>query len=231
MMIGDKKRISMLEPEQDDGYADVDEKELRKKLRNRESAQRARDRQKARMQWLEHEVSLLQVRNLTLTRENNLLRNLLAIGAQKKEPCDVVTSCNDGVTSEAEDDRLTNETRTSPKRSHEEPEAMSKRSRYEVSEKQDHHELNGRRSLSDSEVEKPNLNGSALLTKTSAMLGQIINPLLCGRHSSFDIFNPRLQFNQPDDTTTGVDEETNPPPLIYPYLLPTFPLRSWPVKQ
>lgn len=47
---------------------------LRKKIRNRESAQRARDRQKAKMKYLEEEIKTLRVRNDLLFKENNLLK-------------------------------------------------------------------------------------------------------------------------------------------------------------
>lgn len=55
---------------------ETDVKEIRKKLRNRQSAQRARDRQKARMRWLEREVALLTMRNQALQHENATMRNL-----------------------------------------------------------------------------------------------------------------------------------------------------------
>nr|XP_039273954.1 uncharacterized protein LOC120347908 [Styela clava] len=48
-----------------------------KKLRNRQSAQRARDRQKARLRWLEREVAILTVKNQALQAENVALRNLI----------------------------------------------------------------------------------------------------------------------------------------------------------
>lgn len=53
------------------------DKELKKKLRNRQSAQRARDRQKARMRWLEREVAIATLKNQNLQRENMALKELL----------------------------------------------------------------------------------------------------------------------------------------------------------
>lgn len=50
---------------------------MRKKLRNRESAQRARDRQKAKMRWLEEEMQKIKVRNEQLLRENLILRHMM----------------------------------------------------------------------------------------------------------------------------------------------------------
>ena len=47
---------------------------LRRKIRNRESAQRARDRQKAKMKYLEEEVNQLRVKNEILLKENQFLK-------------------------------------------------------------------------------------------------------------------------------------------------------------
>uniref|UniRef100_H2Y4I1 X-box-binding protein 1 n=1 Tax=Ciona savignyi TaxID=51511 RepID=H2Y4I1_CIOSA len=216
-MIGDKKRNQMIH-DQEEGYADADEKELRKKLRNRESAQRARDRQKARMQWLEHEVSLLQVRNLTLSRENALLRNVLALGGKTFDSGNEQTSPSDCT---ADEDKLAEVSRKQRKRSSEAgngPEAKRRR----VSANQPE-ETNTQRSLSDSEVDNSTLQRS-LITKTSSLLGQIMNPLLSARQRSFDVFtNPGAGGLSSNEDTP--DEEPTRPALLFPYLLPTFPLR------
>jgi hypothetical protein len=50
---------------------------MRKKLRNRESAQRARDRQKAKMRWLEEELQRMKIKNEQLLRENLILRHMV----------------------------------------------------------------------------------------------------------------------------------------------------------
>jgi len=57
--------------------AEIEEAVMRKKLRNRESAQRARDRQKARMRWLEEEVTRITGKNDQVMKENLLLRHVL----------------------------------------------------------------------------------------------------------------------------------------------------------
>jgi len=57
--------------------AEREEMVMRKKLRNRESAQRARDRQKAKMRWLEEELQKIKVRNEQLMRENLILRHMV----------------------------------------------------------------------------------------------------------------------------------------------------------
>ena len=46
-------------------------------MRNRESAQRARDRQKAKMKWLEEEINRLKARNSVLIQENLILKNVM----------------------------------------------------------------------------------------------------------------------------------------------------------
>ncbi|XP_062504989.1 X-box-binding protein 1-like [Corticium candelabrum] len=51
-----------------------DEKQLRRKLKNREAAQSARDRKKARMDELEKVVKELQQQNEALTQENHALK-------------------------------------------------------------------------------------------------------------------------------------------------------------
>ena len=58
---------------------------LRKKLRNRESAQRARDRQKAKMRWLEEEMQKIKVRNEQLLRENLILRHMMQGSGQNQQ--------------------------------------------------------------------------------------------------------------------------------------------------
>ena len=55
-------------------FLDNDPSVLRKKIRNRESAQRARDRQKAKMKYLEEEINKLRVKNEILTKENQFLK-------------------------------------------------------------------------------------------------------------------------------------------------------------
>lgn len=49
----------------------------RKKQKNRESAQRARDRFKAKMRWLEDQVRVIQERHDNLLRENTYMRHLI----------------------------------------------------------------------------------------------------------------------------------------------------------
>lgn len=56
---------------------DREEMVMRKKLRNRESAQRARDRQKAKMRWLEEELQKIKSQNEQVLRENLLLKHML----------------------------------------------------------------------------------------------------------------------------------------------------------
>lgn len=63
--------------------AEIEEAVMRKKLRNRESAQRARDRQKARMRWLEEEVTRITGKNDQMMKENLLLRHVLEEQAGK----------------------------------------------------------------------------------------------------------------------------------------------------
>lgn len=63
--------------------AEIEEAIMRKKLRNRESAQRARDRQKARMRWLEEEVTRITGKNDQMLKENLLLRQVLGEQGQK----------------------------------------------------------------------------------------------------------------------------------------------------
>ncbi|XP_039260047.2 uncharacterized protein LOC120336433 [Styela clava] len=55
-------------------YDHIQDKELRKKMKNRESAQAARDRKKAKMVFLENKVSELLERNRYLEHENENLR-------------------------------------------------------------------------------------------------------------------------------------------------------------
>jgi len=62
---------------------EIEEAIMRKKLRNRESAQRARDRQKARMRWLEEEMSRITGKNDQMLKENLLLRQVLGEQGQK----------------------------------------------------------------------------------------------------------------------------------------------------
>lgn len=62
---------------------EIEEAIMRKKLRNRESAQRARDRQKARMRWLEEEVTRITGKNDQMLKENLLLRQVLGEQGQK----------------------------------------------------------------------------------------------------------------------------------------------------
>lgn len=59
------------------------DKAAKKKLRNRLSAQRARDRQKARMRQLDTDVRVLMRKNLHLLRENEMMRRSLASEAGK----------------------------------------------------------------------------------------------------------------------------------------------------
>merc|ERR1712226_1470837 len=57
--------------------AEREEMVMRKKLRNRESAQRARDRQKAKMRWLEEELQRVKIKSEQLLRENLILRHMV----------------------------------------------------------------------------------------------------------------------------------------------------------
>jgi hypothetical protein len=57
---------------------------MRKKLRNRESAQRARDRQKAKMRWLEEELQKMKTSNEQIMRENILLKHMLSEAQSNK---------------------------------------------------------------------------------------------------------------------------------------------------
>ena len=66
--------------------AEREEMIMRKKLRNRESAQRARDRQKAKMRWLEEELQKVKVRNEQLMRENLILRHMVQGNTQNNNP-------------------------------------------------------------------------------------------------------------------------------------------------
>merc|ERR1719277_1846437 len=54
-----------------------------KKQKNRESAQRARDRFKAKMRWLEDQVRLIQERHDNLVRENTYMRHMHSAQTQK----------------------------------------------------------------------------------------------------------------------------------------------------
>lgn len=60
------------------GIDEFHDRVTKKKLRNRLSAQRARDRQKARMHLLEMEVQYLMRKNISLMRENEMIRRSLA---------------------------------------------------------------------------------------------------------------------------------------------------------
>lgn len=65
---------------------DREEMVMRKKLRNRESAQRARDRQKAKMRWLEEELQKIKAQNEQVLRENLLLKHMLQETQSKNIP-------------------------------------------------------------------------------------------------------------------------------------------------
>jgi len=65
---------------------DREEMVMRKKLRNRESAQRARDRQKAKMRWLEEELQKMKTTNEQIVRENILLKHMLSESQNKSNP-------------------------------------------------------------------------------------------------------------------------------------------------
>ena len=58
-------------------YDHIGDRELRKKLKNRESAQAARDRKKAKMLALERQLSDMAERNKLLENENRELRTRL----------------------------------------------------------------------------------------------------------------------------------------------------------
>ena len=58
-------------------YDHINDRELRKKLKNRESAQAARDRKKAKMLALERQLSDMAERNKILENENRELRGRL----------------------------------------------------------------------------------------------------------------------------------------------------------
>lgn len=85
----DHQDIQKIENQSDEAYKvapragskrtpeEIEEAVMRKKLRNRESAQRARDRQKARMRWLEEEVTRITTKNDQMLKENLLLRQVL----------------------------------------------------------------------------------------------------------------------------------------------------------
>jgi hypothetical protein len=62
---------------------EVEEMRERKKQKNRESAQRARDRFKAKMRWLEDQVRHITERHDNLLRENTYMRHMLSEQTQK----------------------------------------------------------------------------------------------------------------------------------------------------
>merc|ERR1712193_285792 len=62
---------------------EIEEMRERKKQKNRESAQRARDRFKAKMRWLEDQVRLIQERHDNLVRENTYMRHMHSAQSQK----------------------------------------------------------------------------------------------------------------------------------------------------
>lgn len=62
---------------------EIEEMRERKKQKNRESAQRARDRFKAKMRWLEDQVRLIQERHDNLIRENTYMRHMHSAQSQK----------------------------------------------------------------------------------------------------------------------------------------------------
>merc|ERR1711937_1124387 len=62
---------------------EVEEMRERKKQKNRESAQRARDRFKAKMRWLEDQVRHIQERHDNLVRENTYMRHMHSVQTQK----------------------------------------------------------------------------------------------------------------------------------------------------
>jgi len=62
---------------------EVEEMRERKKQKNRESAQRARDRFKSKMRWLEDQVRLIQERHDNLVRENTYMRHMHSAQSQK----------------------------------------------------------------------------------------------------------------------------------------------------
>jgi len=62
---------------------EVEEMRERKKQKNRESAQRARDRFKTKMRWLEDQVRLVTERHDNLLRENTYMRHMLSEQSQK----------------------------------------------------------------------------------------------------------------------------------------------------
>lgn len=62
---------------------EIEEMRERKKQKNRESAQRARDRFKAKMRWLEDQVRHITERHDNLLRENTYMRHMLSEQTQK----------------------------------------------------------------------------------------------------------------------------------------------------
>merc|ERR1712021_236120 len=62
---------------------EVEEMRERKKQKNRESAQRARDRFKSKMRWLEDQVRLIQERHDNLVRENTYMRHMHSAQSHK----------------------------------------------------------------------------------------------------------------------------------------------------
>jgi len=62
---------------------EVEEMRERKKQKNRESAQRARDRFKAKMRWLEDQVRHIQERHDNLVRENTYMRHMHSVQSSK----------------------------------------------------------------------------------------------------------------------------------------------------
>lgn len=62
---------------------EVEEMRERKKQKNRESAQRARDRFKTKMRWLEDQVRNVTERHDNLLRENTYMRHMLGEQSQK----------------------------------------------------------------------------------------------------------------------------------------------------
>merc|ERR1712156_106931 len=62
---------------------EIEEMRERKKQKNRESAQRARDRFKAKMRWLEDQVRHIQERHDNLVRENTYMRHMHSVQSSK----------------------------------------------------------------------------------------------------------------------------------------------------
>jgi hypothetical protein len=83
---------------------EVEEMRERKKQKNRESAQRARDRFKAKMRWLEDQVRHIQERHDNLVRENTYMRHMHSVQSSKldqliKRETDYITAESSSISS------------------------------------------------------------------------------------------------------------------------------------